>query len=452
MKMKKKESSITPVSNQDATIHSVTRRRFLETSVIAGAGTLLGAAPFTRTGQAPLLNAPFYKGMCYQPMPFYVDPVRGATQPYSPSIANTTRIFFGSDIAYNCMEPLWGESFTSQSGITYRGRDDVTSLKRMGVNLVRLYDWEPRNYHKKFLDRCQAHGIKVLVPVSNYFLKPGEGYPNRLELIPNLIRSFSNGGQNNGSDYHPAIAGIIMGNEPRLHGFTAAECVQFTKDWVSIEQDQFSGFSMPPIAHPVDFERYGGRYPAWGFFTPLLQGLSNTTIRNLQSRLFLAANTFNDAFYLFQNAENSGQGYVKLTYDQFQKPLLFTEIGEDRTKPNYLQKVDGQLRESIAYGAAHPEQLLGICHFQFADKVWLCPNGGSCPSEGAFGAHFHTQQFLGTVNYVDADFTHFDCKPGTGCTPGCPPCVACDNVPMKPDMLDRNLTYNEVVKNYIGRP
>ena len=436
----------TPSSNPQATSHSLTRRRFLETSVIAGAGTLLGTAPFARTRQAPLVNAPFYKGMCYQPMPFYVDPQRGV-QPYNPSIANTTRIFFGSDIAYNCMEPLWGNSFTSQSGTEYRfGRNDLQTLRDMGVNLVRLYDWEPRNYHKRFLERCLAHGIKVLAPVSNYFLTPGQGYGNRTNLIPGLIRSFSNGEQNNGTDYHSAIAGIIMGNEPRLHGFTVAECVQFTKDWVSIEQDQFSGFSMPPIAHPVDFNPYGGRYPSWGFFTPLLEGLSRTTTRNLQSRLFLAANTFNDAFYLFHNAESSGKGYVQLTYDQFHKPLLFTEIGQDRTKPNYLRVVNGQLSESIAYGAAHPEQLLGICHFQFADKVWLCQTGGSCPSEGSFGTHSHTRQFLGTVNYVDADFTHIDCIPNTN------PCVLCHNVPMNPDMLTRNTTYDEVVRNYSIRP
>jgi hypothetical protein len=447
MKMKEKKSSITPVSNQDATIHSVTRRRFLETSVIAGAGTLLGTAPFARTWQAPLVDTPFYKGMCYQPMPFYQDPVRGV-QPYDPSIANTTKIFFGSDIAYNCMEPLWGASFTSQSGTTYRfGRDDLRVLKDIGVKLVRLYDWEPRNYHKRFLDRCVAYGIKVLVPVSNYFLKPGEGYPDRLTHIPNLIKSFSDGEQNNGSDYHPAIAGIIMGNEPRLSGFTVNECVGFTKDWVSIEQNQFPNWSMPRIGHPVDFATYGGSYPAWGFFAPLLQGLSGTTTRNLQSRLFFAPNTFNDASYLFQNAQSSGKGYVQLTYDQFQKPLLFTEIGHDRTKRNYLDVVEGQLRESIAYGAAHPEQLLGICHFQFADKVWKCQTHECTDSEGAYGTHSHTREFLGTVNYVEADFTHFDCIP---CAPPCP-CVPCHNVPMLPDRLDPNPTWNEVAKNYIVR-
>ena len=162
MKMKEKERSIAPVSNQDATIHSVTRRRFLETSVIAGAGTLLGTAPFARAWQAPLVNASFYKGMCYQPMPFYRDPVRGV-QPYSPSIANTTKIFFGSDIAYNCMEPLWGTSFTSRSGTTYpRGRNDVEKLQNMGVNLVR---WSELLQQSQRVGRCQhvaRPGVEVL--------------------------------------------------------------------------------------------------------------------------------------------------------------------------------------------------------------------------------------------------------------------------------------------------
>jgi hypothetical protein len=62
-------------------------------------------------------------------------------------------------------------------------------------------------------------------------------------------------------------------------------------------------------------------------------------------------------------------GYLQLTYNEFRNPLLFTELGKDRTKPDYLNVVHGQLTRSIAYGTQHPEQLLGICHFMFADKV-----------------------------------------------------------------------------------
>ena len=139
------------------------------------------------------------------------------------------------------MEPLWGASFTSRSGTTYRfGRNDLRTLDAMGVNLLRLYDWEPRNYHKRFLDRCLTFGIKVLAPVSNYFLTPGlKVMKIGSNLIPQLLNSFSNGEQNNGTDYHPAIAGIIMGNEPFIPNprpFGVEQMSQFTKDWVALAE------------------------------------------------------------------------------------------------------------------------------------------------------------------------------------------------------------------------
>lgn len=437
MKKDRKQRVVVEESSPQATSHSLTRRRFLETSLIAGTGTLLGTTPFARAQRTRLVNAStFYKGMCYQPFP----------APYDPSTANTTCIFFGSDIAYDCMEPLWGKSFTSHSGQRFLGRNDLATINLMGANLIRLYDWEPRNYHKNFLDYCQTLGIKVLVSVSNYFLNPDPnpvngGFRQRNTLIPILIRSYSNGYQNNaGTDYHPAILGIIFGNEPEInHQFGIYESVEFTKDWVRIEQEQFSGYRKPLIGHPVDFGKYGHEpYPQWDWWLRLLGGLQGTTTRDLQDRIFLSPQPQNDAAYLFENAEGSGKGYVQLTYDRFHKPLLFTEIGQNRQVPNYLNAVDGQLSGSIAYGAAHPEQLLGICYFQFADKVWKCPTFQCSDSEGSFGAHSHTPTVLRTVNYVPEDFTHFDTGP-------------CDNEHLSVDELMRDPVYEKIVANYTSR-
>lgn len=453
--MKRKHRSTAPITEQQATIRRLTRRHFLGTGLVAGIGAAVLApriASSLRVREAKALigqpQAGFYKGMCYAAFP----------APYDPSHANSTCIFFGSDVAYNPMAPLWGTDYQSQSGMRFSGRNDLKTMKDMGVNVVRLYDWSPRDEHLNFLNYCDQLGIRVLVGVSNYFLKPDQGYPQRETLIPELIRSYRNAA---GTDYHPAILGIMMGNEPRLSGdppFTVAQSVQFTQDWVRIEEEQFSGFSKPLIGHPVDFHPYGGRYPAWGFFAPLLEGLSRTTTRDLQNRLFLAANTFNNAVYLFDNAEGSGKGYVQLTYEMFHKPLLFTEIGNSRSicghtdpithqcdlwvpNPNYLEVVDGQLNRSIAYGMQHPEQLLGICHFQFSDKVWLCPTGDPpgeyCPSEGTFGVFSHTNRVREIVNYVPEDFKHFE--------------NTCAHEQLKPDYLTENPTYYKVVANYGGR-
>ena len=433
--MKKKS----PSSNPQATSHSLTRRRFLETSVIAGAGTLLGTAPFARTRQARLVDAPFYKGMCYQPMP----------APYNPSEANSSWIFFGSDIAYDCMEPLWGESFRSKSGRQYCGRNDLQTLEQMGVKLLRLYDWEPRNYHKRFLDKCLQHGIKVLAPVSDYFLSPGGGYNNRATLIPILLDSFSNGeGNRNGTDYHPAIAGIIMGNEPNISNpprFGVEQYSQFTKDWVDLEKFP----TKLRIGHPQDFGLYGGEfYPGWNLWTTLLD---DRHLGGMRDRLFLATQPQNPADDLFVNFRGTGMGYVQATYNNFGVPLLFTELGRSRSicvpnpppskgctltpDPDYLDIVRGQLQQSVAFGTQHPEQLLGICHFQFSDKVWLCPTGGLCPTEGSFGTHKHSTNLLCVVNYVPDDFTHWEGR----------------NEPLKPDVLEQNPTYALVRTAYGGR-
>jgi hypothetical protein len=435
--MKRKQRMIVPISNPQATIRRLTRRQFLGTGLVAGIGAValtprIASSLQAREAEALIGQWPagFYKGMCYSAFP----------PPYDPSHANRTCIFFGSDIAYNPMEPLWGRGYMSAGGMRFPGRDDLRTMKTMGVTLVRLYDWEPRNPHLNFLDYCNQLGIKVLAPVSNYFLIRGQGFENRETLIPDLIRSYRNAA---GSDYHPAIAAIIMGNEPHIgNKFGVTEAEIFTKDWVRIEQEQFSGFSMPPIGHPLDFGKRNERYPQWAFWTDLLGRLRRTETRDLQNRLFLAPQPQNDAEYLFDNAEGSGKGYVELTYREFQKPLLFTELGKDRTKPDYLSVVDGQLNRSIAYGAQHPEQFKGICNFQFDDKVWMCPTGdpprGLCPSEGSFGVFSHTNDVLFTVNYVPADFTHFDNGP-------------CDHEQLKPDRLTQNPVYAKVVGAYTSR-
>ena len=68
----------------------------------------------------------------------------------------------------------------------------------------------PVDYRKIFVD---CFRIKVLAPVSNYFLIRGQRFENRETLIPALIRSYRNAA---GTDYHPAIAGIIMATNRTL--------------------------------------------------------------------------------------------------------------------------------------------------------------------------------------------------------------------------------------------
>ena len=237
-------------------------------------------------------------------------------------MANTTCIFFGSDIAYDPIAPIWGTSYTSSTGSSCdKCRNDLQTLQDMGVNLIRLYDWDARNKHWNFMDYCFDMGISILAPVSNWWLINFGNYDK--SLIKNLIKSFLN--KKDGTFYHPAIAGIIIGNEPGLNGISTQTVIDFTNQYVKYEGELLKSPSVP-IGHPVDFSLYGGQYPCWGFWTPLIAGLSS-----ISSRLFLAPQTYNHADYLFTDAGN-GAGYVPLTNSQFEPPILFTEIGQDRTQ------------------------------------------------------------------------------------------------------------------------
>lgn len=365
-----------------------------------------------------------YKGICYQPLP----------PGYNPSTANKSCLYFGSDIADVTMMPVWSTDYSNSTGNYPNCRRDHFTLQEMGVTLLRLYDWEPRKHHKNFLDACATLGLGVLVPVSNYFLKGG--FQHRQELIPKLIDSFRN---YDGTDYHMAIKGIIIGNEPAVNGFGVQQCIEFTKDWAEIESQQFSNHREVPIGHPVDFGTYGGKYPAWGFWDPLLRALDPVHTRNLSSRLFLAPQSYDDKIALFENWGGTGKGYVDLTWEefgQFKKPLLFTELGHDRTKQNYQTVVAGQLEGSIDYAREHPDRLLGTCFFQFADKVWM-----QGTSEGSFGAFKHSGYIQMHVKYQHQDFDFWD----SNCAPG-GSCAAEETMTL--DRLEKTPLYDIVKKHY----
>jgi hypothetical protein len=153
------------------------------------------------------------KGICYGNDAF--------PAPYNPSVANSTQVFFGSDNTADYIGSLFRSSYAnsvkpwcqSMAPGETTCRADVPKIQTMGVEVIRLYDWDPRNTHDLFLDACHYEKIGVLVSVSNYFLQPGGGLPDMDKQIPALIQSFSQGG-----DYHPAIQGIVFGNEFDLPG------------------------------------------------------------------------------------------------------------------------------------------------------------------------------------------------------------------------------------------
>jgi hypothetical protein len=280
----------------------------------------------------------------------------------------------------------------------------------MGVQLIRLYDWEPRNDHRKFLDLCQKLGLKVLVGVSNYFLQPGQGYGNMTSHIPNLIRSFAAGGNN----YHLAIVGITFGNE--LEGYDETQLGPFTAKWIELEDKQFPNFRKLPIGHPVHFGvRPGTEFPCFGFWDALRQKATWWEDLKKSKRLFLAPQTYNSGEYLFRYVAVNKPAYVDLAWEKYSVPILFTEIGysrmeatnKRRPESEYKKFVREQLTGSLQYATNHPDRLIGACFFQYTDKAWL---RSDVDTEGSFGAYKHGAKKTCTINYGAKDFTHTEGK------------------------------------------
>lgn len=112
-----------------------------------------------------------------------------------------------SDFANDAFASLWGKgyqqatqpSFSSPHNNGTNYRDDLGTIHNDGFNLIRLYDWNPARGtapaqklegldHINFLNYAKELGIKVVVPVSNYFLSNDGSAWNG--VTPNASYSF----------------------------------------------------------------------------------------------------------------------------------------------------------------------------------------------------------------------------------------------------------------------
>lgn len=354
---------------------------------------------------------------------------------YSPSTANDSWIYFGSDIARDQCGALWGNTTNLHESSSNCRKDLQTMKNDMGVNMVRLYDWDQRNDHSKFLDMCNDLGMKVVVPISNWLPQNPEFWDAQ---VSNYFNS-TNFGNSDGSNWHPAIVGVVIGNEPTINGVKYANVINLVAAFLgNATALRFSDnvlvgapLSFGIVDSPPEFN--GKHMPCWTLFDQLV---NNASLSSYRSQLMLCANTYNGQDYLFDNAEGTGTGWVPATYQQFGLPILFTEIGLSRLEPVYKSNptfVQDQLSGTMAWQKSNPGQLLGACHFMFSDKSWL---NATTQAEGAFGAFSHHTP-VDSLQCIHADFNFY---PGTS---------AGDNYGVLDiDVLKQTTTYQQVVNGY----
>lgn len=327
---------------------------------------------------------------------------------YNPSTANTSFLYFGSDVARKQFGALWGtQSYLSQ-GCPGLCRNDLKTMADMGINLIRLYDWDARNDHSQFLDYAHSLGIKVVVPISNWL--PQQAPQVWDQQITQFLKH-GNFGNATETDWHNAIAGVIISNElddvdgGRLYSNVVGLVAAF------IERAKQAGYSNTVrVGAPVTFTQRAPLLSSWHAFDALV---NDPRLASHKDWLMLCPNSYNPARDLF-GVEGVSEGWVQKTYQRYQLPILFTELGFSRAhQPNSEQIIREQLQAVVRYQSnpANAGQLLGAAHFQFSNKVWMqTPN--DTDSEGAFGMFRHGD-VLFSIPTQASDYTFWDgAEPG----------------------------------------
>lgn len=108
------------------------------------------------------------------------------------------------------------------------GRDDLATIRQLGATLVRLYGNDPRLAHKEFLYRAADLALGVIVAFSDFpFIEEGGSkcalappYNCKAAIFDQYSKMLLHGLTEDRGDgtrqYHRAVKGIILMNEPEL--------------------------------------------------------------------------------------------------------------------------------------------------------------------------------------------------------------------------------------------
>lgn len=147
-----------------------------------------------------------------------------------------------SDFANDAFQSLWGKAYQaapagdpSMPVSNSKYRDDLATISSFGFNLVRLYDWDMARGtaqgsdtgldHINFLNYANSLGLKVVIPVSDYFLSDDQYAWNNQSLTDNSFSSAPSAIQTDFTQFinsitdpstnkiHAAVHSISVGNE-----------------------------------------------------------------------------------------------------------------------------------------------------------------------------------------------------------------------------------------------
>ncbi len=311
------------------------------------------------------------RGMCYAPTP-------------SDDTAPPLQKYFDSDFTNSSFPQLWGGGAS--------GRNDLAALRALNVNFLHLYNWsvppapgaEPGPYqrsHLEFLNAALAAGIKVFIPISNYFLQQihdGNGSTVQGQIQAMVAEIYQTSGIYQGAEPqldgapHPAAAIWGIGNEFDLAAeFDVNDVV--TAIGYLLEAEAIYANPSPlirrlPITAPVSFAATPNHGPG-------IKAILNLQAAIAASPIAAVREIWDTRFVASTNPQNDGTfiaGYISTTFPEAFPDLrfFFTEVGTP-IEPNTPVTDD---KQQAAYVLSQLQNctpagnFLGACVFQFLDQ------------------------------------------------------------------------------------
>jgi hypothetical protein len=286
----------------------VTLRRLA--ALAAAASILLAVLPAGVTAAATPQVRPIgeIKGVAYQPVP----------SDYSPC---QSCVYYDTDFFNADFPLLW----SAGNG----GRGDLKTIgETVKANLLHLYDWNPARNHLPFLNEAASFGVRVAVPISNYFAGDPDGLRANIEQIVRQVYVDSAGGAS--KTPHPAAAMWLIANEYDYvnNHVTAAQVARVAEIIYQTEQS-IGATTVLPMSSPVSFGVNGdpqGR-PAIVAITNLMTALDRSSILPgdfVRTRFLAAANPQNRGTFIATWLDQYAKAWPAPAYTP---PLWFAELG-----------------------------------------------------------------------------------------------------------------------------
>lgn len=328
------------------------------------------------------------KGICYAPVP-----VRSR---HGPRITDDD--FFGATTS-----AFWGSD----------GRGDMSIMRSLGANAVRLYGDDPRLDHRPFLDEAYKQELSAIVGISDYpyIQMRGNCRETGYDCYDQIKRQYGDNLRRgflmaNSTRYHPALHTVILMNEPDLK-FT--DPYQYCKVIVSafdavLDAEKEFGVLGPAPNFTATFsfgicprcQRFQRR-PSLGQMHALREAMRDPSSVGYVPH--------NDIWFnyvtRFVNSINTANSFLDLRrmflgiYDnEFQGTPVF--VGEYHA-PNYADQAS-DIAGALSLAANASSMLTGISFFEFQVRY---DKGGSEMDFGMFGLSESESVAPVTLNYND---------------------------------------------------